>query len=147
MKKLKLCFEKGGTLIAVLNDKAPNTVKSILEILPIESTMVHTRWCGREISLGIKTIKKPPMENCTNIVNKFDIAYWRDWNNIISSEDATFSEALAIYYGPEILRYHGGFLTTNIIGRILWEQEELLEEIGIRIWRHGQEKVFIEEDK
>lgn len=145
MKKIKITFEKGGTLIADLNDRAPESVKSILDILPIYSTVYHTRWCGREISMGIRTVKKPPMENSSNIVSKFDVAYWRDWDSKIIGKEAPHDEAIAIYYGPEILRYHNGFLTTNIIGRILWEQEELLESIGTRIWQCGRENVVIEE--
>jgi hypothetical protein len=144
VSKLQISFEKGGTLIAVLNDKAPKTIKSIMEILPIESVIFHTRWCGREISLGIETTKKPPFENSTNIVSKFDIAYWRDWENKIAGDHFSINEAVAIYYGPEMLRYHGGPLITNIIGRIVWEQEDLLDSIGTRIWRCGHEKVIVE---
>ncbi len=144
MSKLQISFEKGGTLIAVLNDKSPKTIMSIMEILPIESTIFHTRWCGREISLGIETTTKPPFENSTNIVSKFDIAYWRDWENKMTGDDFSINEAVAIYYGPETLRYHGGPLTTNIIGRIVWEQEDLLDSIGTRIWRCGHEKVLVE---
>ena len=147
MKKIQINFEKGGTLIAQLNDRAPESVKSLLEILPIHSTIFHTRWCGREINLGIKTLKNPPQENYSNIVSKFDIAYWRDWDNQVGGSDQVVAEALAIYYGPEILRYHNGLLTTNIIGRVNWEQEELLESIGLRIWEFGRERVSVEEYK
>jgi len=142
--RIKMDFEKGGSLIADLNDRAPKSIKSIMEILPVYSTVYHTRWCGREISFGIRTKNRPPMENCSNIVSKFDITYWRDWDSIIDSEEAPHDEAIAIYYGPEMLRYHNGLLRSNIIGRILWEQEELLETIGMRIWKHGLEKVVID---
>jgi hypothetical protein len=142
MNKLMIGFEKGGTLIGILNERAPQSVKSIMEILPIRSTIFHTRWCGREISLGIQTNNKAPLENFTNTVSKFDIAYWRDWDGNIP--DAPVNEALAFYYGPELLRCQSGLLITNVIGRILWEQEELLEQIGARIWEHGTEKVLVE---
>lgn len=147
MQKIKINFEKGGALIAELNDRAPESVKSLLEILPIESTIFHTRWCGREISLGIKTLNKPPKENYSNIVSKFDIAYWRDWDGQVCGQDQVVDEALALYYGPEMLRYHNGLLTTNIIGRVGWEQEELLESIGLRIWEFGRERVTVEKYK
>lgn len=147
MKKIQISFEKGGILIAQLNNLAPKSTGSLLEILPVESKVAHTRWCGREISLPIKTLIKPLKENCTNIVSKFDIAYWRDWDNQISPADQQVSEALAMYYGPEVLRFHNGLLSTNIIGRINWEQEALLESIGLRIWEFGHERVLVEEYK
>lgn len=145
MEKIQISFEKGGTLIAQLNNRAPQSVASLLEILPVESRIFHTRWCGREISLGLKTLTKPPKENHTNIVSKFDIAYWRDWENQVSPGEQEICEALAMYYGPEVLRFHNGLLTTNVIGRINWEQEALLESIGLRIWEFGHERVLVEE--
>ena len=53
-------------------------------------------------------------------------------------------EAIALYYGPELLRYHDGLIRVNVIGRVRWEQEELLEEIGERIWKRGVEEVRVE---
>lgn len=144
MGKFKIIFQKGGELIADLNDRAPETVKRVLEILPLESTIVHTRWCGREISLGISTKEKPPMENASTIVSKFDIAYWRNWDSITPLSEAAGEEAIAIYYGPELLRYHNGLIRVSIIGRVKWEHEDLLESIGTRIWQHGIESVKIE---
>lgn len=147
MKKIQISFEKGGILIAQLNNRAPQSVASLLEILPVESKIFHTRWCGREISLELKTRTKPDKENYTNIVSKFDLCYWRDWENQVSQAEQGTPEALAMYYGPEVLRFHNGLLTTNIIGRIHWEQEALLESIGLRVWEFGHERVLVEECK
>ena len=144
MQLIKISFERGGILMGRLNDRAPASVRSFLEILPIETSVFHTRWCGREINMEIKTIHRPPRENCSNIVSKFDIAYWRDWDNQVNASEQIAQEAVAIYYGPEMLRYHNGLLSTNIIGRVDWEQEELLESIGLRIWEFGREGVRME---
>lgn len=144
MKQIRVVFQRGGELIGDLNDRAPETVKRFLEILPLETTVVHTRWCGREISFGISTRTKPPQENTSTIVSKFDIAYWRDWESSKPLEEAPAEEAMAVYYGPELLRYHNGLIRVNIVGRIKMEQEELLETIGIRIWRQGIETVKVE---
>ncbi|OLN29853.1 hypothetical protein DSOL_3384 [Desulfosporosinus metallidurans] len=78
------------------------------------------------------------------MVSKFDIAYWRDWESNKPLEEAPGEEAMAIYYGPELLSYHNGLIRVNIIGRIRMEQEELLETIGMRIWRQGIEKIKVE---
>ena len=142
-----LRFERGGELIVELNEQAPQTVKRVLEALPCENFAMHTRWCGREVSFGIETRERPPKENHTGIVSKFDVTYWRDWNNE-GSEAMPGSpglEAIAFYYGPEKLSYHGGVITVNVIGRVAWQQEELLEEIGLRIWQKGFEQVRAEE--
>lgn len=79
--KIKLEFERWGyTLLAFLNpEKAPKTVEEVVKVLPISIEAVQSRWCGREISWGIKTNSLPPKENSTGIVSKFDITYWRPW--------------------------------------------------------------------
>lgn len=137
---LKITFEKGGELLVHLNGHTPKTKQSLMEVLPFESSAVHTRWCGREINFELNTKSKPPMENDTSVVSKFDVTYWRDWN--VSEEKA--AEAIALYYGAESLRYHKGIILVNVIGRVPFEQEELLEQIGVRIWKNGMEKIFVE---
>lgn len=144
MKRIRLKFEKGGSLTAFLNDRAPKTVESFIDCLPITETVVHTRWCGREFSFGIKTKDKPPKENYTSIVSKFDIAYWRNWNGGDQVKEAPAGETISVFYGAEMVRYHAGELIVNVIGRIDVNQEDLLEEIGNRIWLCGKEKVVIE---
>ncbi len=82
MERIKFTFKRGGSLVAVFDEKrAPETVKSLLEALPCEGDVMHTRWCGREIFVPTPTIHKPPKENQTNCVAKGDIAYWRDFDN------------------------------------------------------------------
>jgi hypothetical protein len=45
-------FERSGKLTAdILPELAPKTVSSISNTLPFQSTVFHTRWCGREIYL------------------------------------------------------------------------------------------------
>ena len=144
MKSIRLNFEKGGSLTAILNNRAPKTVKCFIDCLPITTSVVHTRWCGREFSFGINTKYKPPKENYTNIVSKFDITYWRDWNSEEPVKEAPAGEAISVFYGAELIRYHAGELVVNVIGRIDVNQEEFLEEIGERIWLCGKEKVVIE---
>jgi len=147
LRKMLLSFERGGELIVHLNEQAPETVQRVLEALPYENYAMHTRWCGREISFGIETKELPPKENNTGIVSKFDVTYWRDWDN--GSKEAMPGapgrEAIAFYYGPEKLSYHGGSICANIIGRVDWMQEQLLEEIGLRIWQKGFEQVKAQE--
>ncbi|MGI6091120.1 MAG: DUF3830 family protein [Saccharofermentanales bacterium] len=143
MDGLKFTFQKGGVLYARFNKLSEKTKKSILDILPFETVISHTRWCGREIYANIETKNRPPKENQTTTVGKFDMTYWRDWD--LDSEDiAAQSGAISLFYGSELLRFHNGLLHVNVIGRVDIEQEQQLEEIGLRIWQEGFEKVTVE---
>ncbi|MEQ3216781.1 DUF3830 family protein [Hominifimenecus microfluidus] len=140
--KIKLEFERGGILYGFLNpEKAPKTVEEVVKVLPISIEAVQSRWCGREISWGIKTNSLPPKENSTGIVSKFDITYWRPWDQNEKTPESKSFESLAFYYGAEKPSYHDGALSLSVIGRISYEQEELMEEIGERIWLQGSERV------
>ena len=141
MSCLRLHFERGGALIAKLRDDAVSSSASIMEILPFESRIQHTRWCGREIYLPIKTLRRPEKENQTGVVSKFDLVYWRDWD---FKDQEHAPETLSMFYGAETLSFHGGLITVNVIGRILWKQEEMLETIGERVWSSGFERVKVE---
>lgn len=137
---IKATFERGGELIIEFNDSALETHRCILEVLPFEAKVLHTRWCGREINFAINTKSKPPLENETSSVSKLDVVYWRDWDE--NEEKA--SEAIALYYGAEALRYHKGIIHANVIGRVHLDYEKTLEQIGIRVWQNGMEKIFLE---
>jgi len=142
MTRIKFEFERGGILYGTLNrDKAPLTVQSVIEALPVETDLMHTRWCGREFSFSLTTRERPPRENTTGTISKFEICYWRSWESEAPLPEAPGAEALAIYYGAERPSYHDGLLSLCVIGHIDYDQEKLLEEIGERIWKHGTEKV------
>ena len=141
MSCLKFHFERGGFLVANLRESVPTSFKAVMEILPIESRLQHTRWCGREVYLPITTLNAPAKENQTGIVSKFDLAYWREWD---AQEGGPVAETLSLYYGAERLSFHGGLLIVNVIGRVLWEYEEMLETIGERVWSSGFEGVKVE---
>ncbi len=143
MDGLKFTFERGGTIYARLFDLTSESKKSILEILPIESNINHTRWCGREVYTGIKTTTKPSKENQTAIASKFDVTYWRDWDRDCEGKGQQ-AESLSLFYGTDLLQWHDGLLHVNVIGRVGVEQEDLLEEIGLRVWQQGSEKVTVE---
>jgi hypothetical protein len=138
--KIKFTFERGGELFAeLLPGVAPKTIKKVLRVLPYETTAYHTRWCGREINFPIKSLEPVTRENQTSTANTGDVIYWKEWE----TEDNP-PEALAFYYGAEVIRDHRGFLPVNVFARISQNQWPLIEEIGIRIWKKGTEKIHIE---
>jgi hypothetical protein len=78
-------------------------------------------------------------ENQTSTANTGDVIYWKEWEI-----EENPPEALAFYYGAEVIRDHRGFLSVNVFARISQDQWPLIEEIGIRIWQKGFEKIHIQ---
>ena len=137
---IKFTFERGGELLAdLLPEVAPKTIHRVLAVLPIETTLYHTRWCGREVNFSIKSRELIPRENQTSTANTGDVVYWKEWEN---QDDPP--EALAIYYGAEVIRDHRGFLPVNVFARISQAQWRQIEEIGLRIWQRGIERIRVE---
>ena len=100
--RIRFIFERGGELVAdLLSEAAPKTVERVLEVLPLETTVYHTRWCGREIYFSIKSKSQVPRENQTATANTGDVIYWREWET-----EENPPEALSIYYGGEVIRDH-----------------------------------------
>jgi hypothetical protein len=131
-------FERGGVVrAAVLWDSAPETCGAVLRALPLEATVSHSRWSGREVNFPIAFGPgAPARENDTSTVNTGDVIYWREWE-----KGAKACEALALYYGAEVTRDHRGYLPVNVFARIPQDQWPLATEIGLRIWRQGFERV------
>jgi len=143
-KKIVFRFERGGELIAeLMPDVAPKSVEGFLEILPLKVTVYHSRWCGREFNFPIKTKRNIPREKQTATCNTGDVVYWTEWE----LDPAEAAEAIGIYYGAEVLRDHRGYLPVNPFARISQDQWKTIEEIGVRIWQQGTEKLTIDVSK
>ena len=139
--KISLRFERGGELTAeLMPDAAPKTVEGVLELLPLEVTVYHSRYCGREFNFPLKTKHSIPRERQTSTCNTGDVVYWKEWE--LNPTDA--AEAVGIYYGAEVLRDHRGYLPVNPFARIPQSQWKRIEEIGLRIWQQGIEKVTVD---
>lgn len=123
----------------LLTDKASSTCERILEKLPIKNKLFHTRWSGREVYTPIKIDPTIPLENETMHTNQGDITYWQEWDK--PKEDR--SEAISLYYGPEIPRGPQGLLKVNVFARVPQTHWDILEEIGTRIWKNNVEEINI----
>ncbi len=133
-------FEKGGLLVAeVLPHIAPKTVEAFLKMLPLQATVYHSRWSGREVNFPVKSKVRIPRENQTTQTNTGDVIYWKEWE----MDDRKAAEAIAIYYGAEVTRDHRGYLPVNVFARVQPDQWKGIEEVGLRIWQHGIEKVTV----
>lgn len=140
-KKIVFKFERGGELVAQLRPElAPKTVDSFLKILPLEATVYHSRWSGREVNFPVRSENKIPRENQTTQTNTGDVIYWKEWK----PEGEQVAEAIAIYYGAEVTRDHRGYQPVNVFARIPPAQWKKIEEIGERIWQQGIEKMTVD---
>ena len=137
--RIVFAFAKGGRLTArLLPELNPKTVEAFLKMLPLEATMYHSRWSGREINFPVESEENIPRENQTVQTNTGEVIYWREWE-----KEGPAAQAIAIYYGAEISRDHRGYLPVNVFARIPESQWKEIEEIGLRIWQRGVEKVAV----
>jgi hypothetical protein len=137
--RIRFRFERGGEFTATLRpDLAPETVKAVMVMLPIETTVYHSRWSGREINFSVKCPTPVPRERQTCTVNTGDVVYWKEWE---IGEEA--DEALAIYYGAEVTRDHRGYLPVNVFAQVAQEEWSEIERIGLRIWKEGGEGLSV----
>ncbi len=145
MPSIRLLFEKGGCITVDLCGSAPETEKCILQMLPWESKLTHSRYCGREVCFAVETPALPPAENQRDRAEKFDVAYWRNWEEPARGlPGSPGAETLSFYYGAETLQFRGTPVRVNIFGRVRKEDEAVLEMVGNRIWKEGFEGIRAE---
>src|SRR5690625_1791275 len=128
MRQIKITFESGDSVIANLIDN--KTADIVYQSLPLESTVVHSRWSGREVNLNATLIDRPTRENQTIYTSIGDLCYWRDWRG---SEETT-NHVIAIYYGAELARSNIGDEPVNVFGGIIHSDFDVMKKIGERIW-------------
>ncbi len=141
--RLRFDFERGGTFTATVRpDLAPETVEAVLAMLPIEVTVYHSRWSGREINFPVRSRAPVPRERQTCTVNTGDVIYWKEWEMGHAAR-----EALAIYYGAEVTRDHRGYLPVNVFARVAESEWSVIERVGLRIWKEGTEKLTVTKEE
>ncbi len=139
-KRIVLSFERGGELLAELvPELSPRTVEAVLALLPLETTAYHSRWSGREVNFPVRSSIAVPRENQTTQMSTGDVIYWKEWE----LEPGRAAEAIAVYYGAEVSRDHRGRLPVNVFARVPSSQWKAIEEVGVRIWQRGTEKVTV----
>jgi len=137
--QIRFDFERGGGFAARLRpDLAPETVKAVVAMLPIRTTVYHSRWSGREINFSVGSQTVVPREQQTCTVNTGDVIYWKEWEL-----ESGAHEAVAIYYGAEVTRDHRGYLPVNVFASVSQEDWPRVEEVGLRIWKEGTEEVIV----
>jgi uncharacterized protein len=103
-------------LIKVDDSRSPNTVKAILENLPIEVNV--NKW-GKELYTD-KTSLTAQEENAKSEVNLLDVAFWPE------------GSALCLFYGPTPISKSDKiepYSPVNIVGRIVSEQSNIIDRV------------------
>lgn len=119
MKKLiKVVFSEFNESVSVeLDDsRSPNTVKAILENLPIEVNV--NKW-GQELYTD-RTPIIAQEENAKSEVGLLDVAFWPEGN------------ALCLFYGPTPISKIGKIVPAspvNIVGRIVSHDNNIVDKV------------------
>jgi hypothetical protein len=117
-KHIQLVFPelKETVLIKVDDSQSPNTVKAILDSLPIEVNI--NKW-GKELYTD-KTLIRTQEENAKSEVNLLDVAFWPE------------GYALCLFYGPTPISKPDKiepYSPVNIVGHIVTEQGDIINKV------------------
>jgi uncharacterized protein len=107
---------KETVLIKVDDSQSPNTVKAILDNLPIEVNI--NKW-GKELYTDSTSIRAQ-QENAKSEVNLLDVAFWPD------------GSALCLFYGPTPISKPDKiepYSPVNIVGHIVTEQGDIINKV------------------
>ena len=102
--------------IRLTDSESPNTVKAILENLPIEANI--NKW-GQELYTE-RTSIIARKENAKSEVTVLDVAFWPEGN------------ALCLFYGPTPISRDGKIVPyspVNIVGRIESDQNDIIDRV------------------
>ena len=117
-KHIQIVFPelKETVLIKVDDSQSPNTVKAILDNLPIEVNI--NKW-GKELYTD-KTSIRAHEENAKSEVNLLDVAFWPE------------GSALCLFYGPTPISKPNKiepYSPVNIVGHIVTEQGDIINKV------------------
>lgn len=107
---------KETVLIKVDDSQSPNTVKAILDSLPIEVNI--NKW-GKELYTD-KTSIRAQEENAKLEVNLLDVAFWPEGG------------ALCLFYGPTPISKPDKiepYSPVNVVGHIVTEQGDIINKV------------------
>lgn len=130
MSKYILEFEKGGSFeVELLENAAPGTVKAFKDALPIEGRCLQARFAGEEFFFNADI----------NIKEENRV---KPYHGAISFNCDPEWKAVCVYYGSTIEMGEGEYF--NLFAEVK-EDLDKLNDVGVRIWTQGEEKVVFRE--
>lgn len=117
MATLEIDIE-GDVFTAELRDDAPNSVRALRNILPLESELMHVRWSGHAVWINIDDISLPeiPRENHTVYPSRGDILFYPGYRN---------EQEILLSCGPTCFKSPAGELAGNHVATVDASEKEL----------------------
>jgi len=112
--RLKLVFERAGSIVVELTGENPKTAEALKRVLPFESRA--RRW-GDEVYFETPAVAEE--EKTSELVNVGDVAYWPP------------GRAICLFYGPTPISEPGEIRPAspvNVIGRVV-EGVDMLRKV------------------
>jgi len=132
MRRLNL--EIGGAnFTATVNEKAPKTLEMLSRLLPIEDSIMHSRFAGEAIWFNLKGGSQLEYENHTSYLSRGDIAYY---------PGSVHANGIIIAYGGAVFNSKVGLLAANHFASIT-EHHDVLSDLGMKLLREGAKPIII----
>ena len=119
MSTLELTIEDNVYTAELLEEKAPESIATMREFLPLETEVMHVRWSGHAVWANIDEIDLPevPRENHTVYPSRGDILFYPGYRN---------EQEILIACGPTCFKSPAGELAGNHVGTLGASQEDLV---------------------
>ena len=144
MTQLEISFERGGILTAtLLEEKAPETCKAILEVLPVTSEVLHAQYAGSEVYFeDFPARDDVPFENTTSRLDDDMYLTNKHPGGILAYYPNPKVKSFCVVYGEIVPRRTVDVeIPLNIFAEI--ENKEKAVELGNRVRREGVESITI----
>lgn len=128
----KLNVEIGGVrFTANANERAPKTVDALSRLLPIDDSIMHSRFAGEAIWFNLKGAPQLEYENHSNYFSRGEIGYY---------PGSFHANGILIAYGAAVFNSKVGPLSANHFASIV-ENHDALAEMGMRLLREGAKPI------
>ena len=135
LKRLKMTIGGTSFVAELLEDKAPETCRAILEALPIEGRVIQARWSGEAAWLPMDEFGiEVPFENNTSHPSRGDLLYY---------SGGVSEKEMLIPYGSAFFSSKVGQLQGNHFATVV-EGAERLGEMGRKVLWEGAQEIRIE---
>ena len=144
MIQLEISFERGGILTAtLLEEKAPETCKAILEVLPVTSEVLHAQYAGSEVYFeDFPARDDVPFENTTSRLDDDMYLTNKHPGGILAYYPNPKVKSFCVVYGEIVPRRTVDVeIPLNIFAEI--ENKDKAVELGNRVRREGVESITI----
>lgn len=107
----------------LFEDRAPDSVAALRDLLPLESELMHVRWSGHATWINIDEIDLPeiPRENHTVYPSRGDVLFYPGYRN---------EQEILLACGPTCFKSPAGELAGNHVATVSGRDDDLaaLEE-------------------